>query len=82
MSLSVLDSVERNQSGLASGILNSARQAGGVIGVAILGALLGDPVTVVGARSAEVVAAIVLCVAGGLAFAASRGVREARLNRE
>ena len=33
------------ESGLASGLLNGARQTGGVIGVALLGALLGEPAT-------------------------------------
>jgi MFS transporter, DHA2 family, methylenomycin A resistance protein len=71
MNLAVLDSVERSQGGLASGILNSARQAGGVIGVALLGALLGEPATPAGARAAEYVAAGVLFLASGVAFAAS-----------
>jgi MFS transporter, DHA2 family, methylenomycin A resistance protein len=51
MNLAVLDSVERTEGGLASGILNSARQAGGVIGVAFLGALLGEPATLAGAQA-------------------------------
>jgi DHA2 family methylenomycin A resistance protein-like MFS transporter len=71
MNLAVLDAVERTQGGLASGILNSARQAGGVIGVAILGALLGEPATPAGAQAAEYVAAGVLCLASGLALVAS-----------
>jgi MFS transporter, DHA2 family, methylenomycin A resistance protein len=72
MNLAVLDSVDRTQSGLASGVLNSARQTGGVIGVALLGALLGDPATLAGAHAAEYVAAGVLCLASGLALAASK----------
>jgi len=75
MNLAVLDSVERTQGGLASGILNSARQTGGVIGVALLGALLGEPATSAGAQAAEYVAAGVLCLAGGLALAASKNWR-------
>jgi DHA2 family methylenomycin A resistance protein-like MFS transporter len=71
MNLAVLDSVERTQGGLASGILNSARQAGGVIGVALLGALLGEPATSAGAQAAEYVAAGILCLASGVALAAS-----------
>jgi MFS transporter, DHA2 family, methylenomycin A resistance protein len=71
MSLAVLDSVERRQGGLASGILNSARQTGGVIGVALLGALLGEPATSAGARAAESVAAGLLCLASGVALAAA-----------
>ena len=71
MNLAVLDSVERTQGGLASGILNSARQAGGVIGVALLGALLGEPATLAGAHAAEYFAAGLLCLATGLALAAA-----------
>jgi MFS transporter, DHA2 family, methylenomycin A resistance protein len=82
MNLMVLDSVERTQGGLASGVLNSARQTGGVIGVALLGTLLGEPVTSAGAQVAEYVAACVLCLASGLALAASKNwhfsPREAR----
>lgn len=58
MSLTVLDAVERERSGLASGILNSARQAGGVIGVALLGALLGESVSMAGFRYAAIAAVI------------------------
>jgi MFS transporter, DHA2 family, methylenomycin A resistance protein len=75
MNLAVLDSVDRTQSGLASGILNSARQTGGVIGVAILGALLGEPATWTGARAAQYVAGGLFCLAGGLALAASKNWR-------
>jgi DHA2 family methylenomycin A resistance protein-like MFS transporter len=68
MSLMVLDSVERERSGLASGILNSARQTGGVIGVALLGALLGEPASQAGAFRAAVAAIVSLALACGLAF--------------
>lgn len=72
MGLAVLDSVERSQSGLASGILNSARQAGGVMGVAVLGALPGDPMRAGGVQIAEFAAAFALCAACALALFASR----------
>jgi DHA2 family methylenomycin A resistance protein-like MFS transporter len=75
MNLAVLDSVERTQGGLASGILNSARQTGGVIGVALLGALLGEPATSAGTQAAEYTAAGALCLASGLALAGSRNWR-------
>lgn len=68
MSLTVLDSVERERSGLASGTLNSARQAGGVIGVALLGALLGEPATGAGMLHAAVAATIALGCACALAI--------------
>lgn len=38
-----LGSVSRDRAGLASGINNTARQAGGAIGVAIAGAVAGSP---------------------------------------
>ena len=68
MNLSALDAVERERSGLASGILNSARQRGGVIGVALLGALTGVPATATGAKWAAAAAA--MAVAGGSLLAA------------
>lgn len=77
MNLAVLDSVEPTQGGLASGILYSARQTGGVIGVALLGALLGEPATSAGAQAAEYTASGVLCLASGLALAASKNWRVA-----
>ncbi len=40
MTAVVVGSVERERAGLASGILNAARQSGGALGVALLGALL------------------------------------------
>jgi MFS transporter, DHA2 family, methylenomycin A resistance protein len=70
MNWAVLDSVERTRGGLASGILNSARQTGGVIGVALLGALLGE--STASAQVAEYVAAGILCLAGAVAFAAAK----------
>jgi DHA2 family methylenomycin A resistance protein-like MFS transporter len=70
MSLSILDSVDRSQSGLASGLLNGARQSGGVIGVALLGAMLGEPATFAGVRSAFLAAAGALALAGIVAFSA------------
>jgi MFS transporter, DHA2 family, methylenomycin A resistance protein len=53
MTSELLGSVDRSRSGLASGTLNTMRQTGSVIGVALLGALAGD-------------LHVVLAVAGGL----------------
>jgi DHA2 family methylenomycin A resistance protein-like MFS transporter len=55
--------------------LNGARQTGGVIGVALLGALIGEPATLAGARSAFLVAAGALALAGIVALSASRQAR-------
>jgi DHA2 family methylenomycin A resistance protein-like MFS transporter len=72
MSLAVLDAAGRGRSGLASGILNSARQTGGVFGVAVLGALLGDPATPAGARGAAIVATLAFTCACCLAIGIAR----------
>jgi MFS transporter, DHA2 family, methylenomycin A resistance protein len=42
MTTVVLSSVEKSKSGIASAVLNAARQAGGAIGVALFGALAGE----------------------------------------
>ena len=42
MTNTVLSAVEAESSGVASGVLNAARQAAGAIGVAVFGALAGD----------------------------------------
>jgi MFS transporter, DHA2 family, methylenomycin A resistance protein len=42
MTTTVLSSVDKHAGGTASGVLNSARQAAGAIGVAVFGALVGD----------------------------------------
>lgn len=42
MTTTVLSSVEKEASGTASGVLNSARQAAGAMGVALFGSLAGD----------------------------------------
>jgi len=42
MTNTVLSAVETESSGIASGVLNAARQAAGAIGVAVFGALAGD----------------------------------------
>jgi DHA2 family methylenomycin A resistance protein-like MFS transporter len=70
MSLSILDAVDRSRSGLASGLLNGARQCGGVVGVALLGALLGEPPTYAGAQLAFLAAFVALALASIAAFSA------------
>jgi DHA2 family methylenomycin A resistance protein-like MFS transporter len=70
MTVAILGAVERERSGIAAGILNVARQTGGVIGVALLGAFLGSPANVAGARLGSFVGATALALAGMLASAA------------
>ncbi|GHO98194.1 MFS transporter [Reticulibacter mediterranei] len=52
MTALVLVNTPKEQSGIASALLNAARQIGGVLGVALLGAALGNSATVAGMQSA------------------------------
>lgn len=67
----VLASVDKAQSGIASGVLNAARQAGGAIGVALFGALVagGREHIVPGLHASAMLAAGLLVLA---ALAATR----------
>jgi MFS transporter, DHA2 family, methylenomycin A resistance protein len=71
MNLAVLDAAAPTQAGLASGILNAARQTGGVIGVALLGTLVGEPISTSGLKLAAFVASGAFASAGCLALAAA-----------
>jgi DHA2 family methylenomycin A resistance protein-like MFS transporter len=70
MTTSILSSVERQQAGIASAVLNTARQVGGAMGVAVFGALVaaasGDQV-ITGVRSAMAISCALLVVAAVLA---------------
>jgi MFS transporter, DHA2 family, methylenomycin A resistance protein len=72
MSIAILRAVERERSGLAAGVLNAARQTGGVIGVAVLGALVGSPASAAGVSFGSFLGATMLALAGALAIAVFR----------
>jgi DHA2 family methylenomycin A resistance protein-like MFS transporter len=57
MTASLLGSVDRSRSGIASGTLNTARQTGSVIGVALFGSLIAGGDLVDGLHIALVIAA-------------------------
>ena len=69
MTAAVLSTVDRTRSGIASGLLNAARQTGGAVGVAAFGALMatdmvqGVQIALVGCAGLLVVAALI-AVAG------------------
>jgi DHA2 family methylenomycin A resistance protein-like MFS transporter len=60
MTSEILGSVDRSRSGLASGTLNTMRQTGSVIGVALLGSLAGDLTAVLAIAGALFVAPAIL----------------------
>lgn len=71
MTSAVLASVEKRMSGLAAGVLNAARQAGGAVGVALFGALGGEQGAgiVAGLHQSSAIAVALLVVAALIAFA-------------
>jgi len=59
----LLDSVSHDQAGVASGVLNTSRQVGGALAVAVFGGLLTNPATFVhGVHTSLLIAAGVLAV--------------------
>lgn len=61
----LLGSVDKSRSGIAAGVLNSTRQTGSVLGVALFGSLVGRADTfVAGAHASLVISAVLLVVAG------------------
>jgi DHA2 family methylenomycin A resistance protein-like MFS transporter len=72
MTTVLLASVEKERSGLASGVLNSARQSGGALGVAVLGGLLSAH-AIAGMRTSFIAAAMLLL---GVVAVAVFGLRQ------
>jgi DHA2 family methylenomycin A resistance protein-like MFS transporter len=67
MTSTLLSTVPRSKSGVASGALNAVRQAGGAIGVALFGMLMRDDV-VEGIRNAVIISAGLLMMAAVVVF--------------
>jgi MFS transporter, DHA2 family, methylenomycin A resistance protein len=74
MTTSLLTTVPASRSGVASGVLNSVRQAGGALGVAVYGALLNQK-GVAGAQLSFGFSGLILLLA---AVVAAFGVRQMR----
>jgi DHA2 family methylenomycin A resistance protein-like MFS transporter len=63
----LLGSVEKSRSGLAAGMLNSTRQTGSVLGVALFGSLVEQSgVFVPGARMSLIISSVLLLIAGAV----------------
>ncbi|MES2148919.1 MAG: MFS transporter [Pseudomonadota bacterium] len=70
MTTSILSSVATRQAGIASAVLNTARQVGGAMGVAVFGALVaagGSEQIITGLRMAMAISALMLVSAAALA---------------
>jgi DHA2 family methylenomycin A resistance protein-like MFS transporter len=60
----LLGSVEKSRSGVAAGVLNSTRQTGSVLGVALFGSLIGETSAfMAGTHAALVISAALLLIA-------------------
>jgi MFS transporter, DHA2 family, methylenomycin A resistance protein len=67
----LLGSVDKSRSGVAAGVLNSTRQTGSVIGVALFGSLIGQNAAFMGgAHAALIISAVLLLVAAGATLSA------------
>jgi DHA2 family methylenomycin A resistance protein-like MFS transporter len=72
----LLGSVEKSRSGIAAGVLNSTRQTGSVLGVALFGSLIGQSSAfMAGTHAALVISAAVLLVAAAAIWWSRAGVR-------
>jgi DHA2 family methylenomycin A resistance protein-like MFS transporter len=69
MTASLLGSVERSRSGVASGTLNTARQTGSVIGVALFGSLIAGGQLVNGLHVALAISIVLALTVVGLCVA-------------
>ncbi len=74
MTATLLGSVEKSRSGIAAGVLNSTRQTGSVLGVALFGSLIGGQgdAFLFGTRAALLISAVLLIGAAGAILVGGR----------
>jgi MFS transporter, DHA2 family, methylenomycin A resistance protein len=77
MTATLLGSVEKSRSGIAAGVLNSTRQTGSVLGVALFGSLIGGQgdAFLFGTRAALLISALLLIGAAGAVVIGGRARR-------
>jgi DHA2 family methylenomycin A resistance protein-like MFS transporter len=76
----LLGSVEKSRSGIAAGVLNSTRQIGSVLGVALFGSLAGQAdAFMAGMRASLVISASLLLVAGVLIWRGASGLAQRKM---
>ena len=64
----LLGSVEKSRSGIAAGVLNSTRQTGSVLGVALFGSLIGGSGAFMSGTHQSLVVSALLMFAAGIAI--------------
>jgi MFS transporter, DHA2 family, methylenomycin A resistance protein len=64
----LLGSVEKSRSGIAAGVLNSTRQTGSVLGVALFGSLVGQSGAFVAGLHVSLIISACLLLAAGAAI--------------
>jgi DHA2 family methylenomycin A resistance protein-like MFS transporter len=75
----LLGSVEKSRSGVAAGVLNSTRQTGSVLGVALFGSLLGRAgAFVAGAHISLIISTGLFIGAAAMALLGARGAKSAK----
>jgi MFS transporter, DHA2 family, methylenomycin A resistance protein len=62
----IIEAAPPSRAGIAAGVLNAARRAGGAIGVALLGTLIAGPAFVPGLHAAMAVSAGAFLLAAGV----------------
>jgi DHA2 family methylenomycin A resistance protein-like MFS transporter len=72
MTSTLLGSVDKSRSGIAAGVLNSTRQTGSVLGVALFGSLVGGNSLLIGAHASLIISAVLLAVAAAAITLGSR----------
>jgi MFS transporter, DHA2 family, methylenomycin A resistance protein len=76
----LLDAIPADQAGMAAGLLNSSRQVGGTLVVAVFGAMIAQRASFLpGMRVSLLIAVVVLCAATVAAFTLPRPLPENEL---
>jgi len=79
----LLEAIPGDQAGMAAGLLNSSRQVGGTLAVAVFGALIAHRTSFLpGMRASVLTAVVVLAVAAAAAVTLPRGSSPARRENE
>ena len=79
----LLEAIPADQAGMAAGLLNSSRQVGGTLAVAVFGALIAHRTSFLpGMRASVLIAVVVLAVAAAAAVTLPRGSSPARRENE